>query len=125
MGGKFENFFLDRLRLTLHNRLHSALYYTRRLRCGRLRGGCQTVKGKRSSALFELAGELQASENFRESEAGAVLDDHDAVRSDEVGFVEGLERAEVVVAIFVGRIEKNIIGDEVTRAASFCRPRVA
>jgi hypothetical protein len=62
--------------------------------------------------LLKLAGELETVKDFRQIDAGAVLDDDDSARSDQVGFIEKFKGADVVVFFIVRRIEKNKIGHQ-------------
>jgi len=75
-------------------------------------GGCQTIEAERGVALFEKANAFETVEALGKNGFVMMLDDHKAVRSDEMRGIEKFEDAEMLVAFGVGRIEKNEIGEQ-------------
>src|SRR6516164_5005629 len=75
-------------------------------RCGL--GGCrQAVKTERGVALFELSCTLQPAQSFRQFRPAAMLNDDNALWCNQMRSVEKFERATVLFASLIGRVQKD------------------
>src|ERR1039457_485499 len=105
--------------IALQERWHRSIHYTCGLDVPELRSGCQAIKAQRRVAMLNHARALEAVEPFGQLHLSVMFDDHQAPRSNEVRCIEKFEDAHMLALLFVGRIEKNEIRDQMTRRKLF------